>query len=528
MPVHTNSDLASWFRTLYLKGLWRRVGCRAAGRPIALYGAGAHTRRMLDMVKDVPDGPRVAVILDDEAGSRRDIAGIGVRTPSAVDPSSVAAIIVSTDTLQERLGDRARAWAEGAAPGERPEVVRLYDGMPDGPYETVPAPLVQQRMPGGAVTLRAAEPSAVLAVPRRAAEPAPGTIKAVTDQVTMMQTPSFRVHSQALRLEIPEIFAPHQLYPGSDLRPIDDIRNDDFITDPQPGLITLDTRVSVIGSCFAVSFKKWLVRHGYNFCQFEDGPMAYMGSVRAGPIFNTGLLRQLVEWAFDGFDPDERYWPREQWLFDPYRKGICWPDEASAEAERAAHFDAVRRMLRDSEVLIVTLGLSEVWRNRRDGCAFYLMPPPEVFDERRHEHALLSVDENVENLERFYAKVRAANPDLRLVLTLSPVPLLATYQDRHAVVADTVSKALLRVAIDEFSRAHPEVVYFPSYEIATRTPDWPYVADNRHIRPPIVDRIMATFIRHYGAIDRRPIPGDPVEDPSSIRTPETCSHVSGR
>ena len=526
MPTHTTSDLASWFRTLYLKELWSRVGRRADGRPVALYGAGRHTRRMLHMVKDTPGGPRVAVILDDHV-SGSDINGIRVRRPAAVDPSSVTAIVVSTDTLQKQLGDRASAWAAGAALGKRPEVVRLYDEMPDGPYETVPALLVQQRMPGG-ITRRTDEKPTVLAAPRRAAERVPGTIEPVLDQVTLLETPSFRVHTQTLRLEIPEIFEPHQLYPGSELRPIDDIRNDDFITDPQPGLVTPDTRVSVIGSCFAVSFKKWLVMHGYNFCQFEDGPMAFLGSVRAGPIFNTGLLRQLVEWACDGFDPEERYWPREQWLFDPYRKAICWPDEASAVAERAAHFDAVRRMLRDSEVLIVTLGLSEVWRNRRDGCAFYLMPPPEVFDERRHEHALLSVTENADNLERFYAKIRAANPDLRLVLTLSPVPLLATYQDRHAVVADTLSKALLRVAIDEFSRAHPEVIYFPSYEIATRLPDWPYTADNRHICTPTVERIMATFIKHYGAIGGHAIPKNPVEDPSSIRTRETCGHSSGR
>ncbi len=517
MPVHTTSDLASWFRSLYLKELWVRVGRRAAGRPVALFGAGKHTRRLLRLVEHTADGPRVAVILDDHA-AMNDINDIPVRRPAAVDPCSVSAIVVSTDTLQKQLGDRAVAWAAGAAPGKRPDVVRLYDDMPDGPYETIPALQVQQRVPGGAVTRRSAEPPRAPAAARRAAGLAPGTIDPVMDPVTQLETPSFRVHTHTLRMEIPEIFKPHQLYPGSDLRPIDDIRNDDFITDPRPGLITPDTRVSVIGSCFAVSFKKWLVLHGYNFCQFEDGPMAFMGSVRSGPIFNTGLLRQLVEWACDGFDPEERYWPREQWLFDPYRKAICWPDEASAEAERAAHFDAVRRMLRDSEVLIVTLGLSEVWRNRRDGCAFYLMPPPEVFDERRHEHSLLSVDENVENLERFYTKVRAANPDLRLVLTLSPVPLLATYQDRNAVVADTVSKALLRAAIDEFCRAHPEVVYFPSYEIATRTPDWPYTADNRHIRQkPIVERIMATFIKHYGA-----------EDPTSILEPATCGLSSVR
>ena len=145
MPVHTTSDLASWFRTLYLKELWWRVGCRAAGRPVALYGAGMHTRRMLHTVKDTTGGPRVAVILDDHA-SRTDLSGIPVRKPAAVDPDSVAAIVVSTDTLQTQLGDLATAWAAGAAPDRRPEVVRLYGEMPDGPYETVPALLVQQRV----------------------------------------------------------------------------------------------------------------------------------------------------------------------------------------------------------------------------------------------------------------------------------------------------------------------------------------------------------------------------------------------
>ncbi len=499
MTKHTPSDLASWFRSLYLREAWRRIGFETAGRPIALYGAGRHTHRLLRIVRDQEGGPSVIVIFDDGPGETSEIEGIPVRDPESTDPSSVAAVVISTDTLQEQLGARARRWAARAKPGRRPAVVGLYEDLPDGPYETFPGLLVRQRASGGPVTRHAAVPRPTVTQPRRPPDRVPGTVEPVMDYVTLLETPSYRVHLHALRLSIPDIFKPHQLYPGSDQRPIDDIRNDDFVTRPEPGLITPDTRISVVGSCFAVRFKKWLVEHGYNFCQFEDGPMANMGSVRCGPIFNTGSLRQLMEWACEGFDADERYWPVDEWLFDPYRKAICWPDEASAEAERAAHFDAVRRMLRDSEVLIVTLGLSEVWRNRRDGCVFHLMPPPEIHDPDRHEHALLTVAENVDNLERIYGILRTANPGLRLVVTLSPVPLLATYLDRHAVVSDTVSKAVLRVAIDTFCRSHPDVIYFPSYEIATRLPDWPYADDNRHIRKtPTVDRIMGNFIRHYG------------------------------
>lgn len=492
--MHTPNDLASWFRGLYLEEVWRRVGRQSAGRPIALYGAGLHTRRLLRIVGRVPRGPHVSVILDDDPAAAGELDSLPVRLPGTVDPRSVAAVVVSTDTIQPALRDRARAWASGAAPGERPDVVPLYDDLPHGPYETIDSIVVRQHAAGSAPGRRAAVPRPIPEAAPQAVEPAPGTVAPVLDQVTLMETPDFRVHLNPLHLSIPDVFAPHQLYP------VEDMRDEDFVTHAEPGLVAPHTRVSVVGSCFAVRFKRWLVRHGYNFCQFEDGPMAHVGSVRSGPLFNTGSLRQLVEWAQHGFEAEESHWPIDGWLFDPYRKAICWPDEDSARAERAAHLDAVRRMLAVSEVLIVTLGLSEVWRNRRDRRAFHLMPPPELLDPARHEHAVLSVEENVENLERFHDVVRAANPGLRLVLTLSPVPLLATYVDRHAVVSDTVSKAILRVAIDAFCRAHPDVVYFPAYEIATRMPDWPYGEDNRHVRrDPVVDRIMAAFLEHYGS-----------------------------
>jgi hypothetical protein len=60
------------------------------------------------------------------------------------------------------------------------------------------------------------------------------------------------------------------------------------------------------------------------------------------------------------------------------------------------------------------------------------------------------------------------NPNIKLVLTLSPVPLARTFEFSSAIVADAVSKSVLRAAIHELIGMYPEkIFYFPSYEMVT-------------------------------------------------------------
>ena len=59
-----------------------------------------------------------------------------------------------------------------------------------------------------------------------------------------------------------------------------------------------------------------------------------------------------------------------------------------------------------------------------------------------------TVDENEANIVRIVELIRSVNPSAPIVLTLSPVPLLATFRGRSCVTADAVSKAALRMAID--------------------------------------------------------------------------------
>lgn len=265
---------------------------------------------------------------------------------------------------------------------------------------------------------------------------------------------------------------------------------------PEPGLISRRTRIASVGSCFAGEIKRWLFFRDYCYIQAEEGPGTENGSARFGQVYSSASLRQIFEFAYDRFDPIERYWRYDDRLADPYRSRIVWPDEAAAETERAAHATAVRRVVEGSDVLICTLGLCEVWRHREDGATFWRLPLD--YDPGRHEFHVQSVGEIVDDLELLWMLLRARNPSLRLVLTLSPVPLHQTFREMSLAAADTASKARLRTAIDEFTTRHPEVIYFPAFEIVRELESNPWRDDRRHVRPETVDRVMSVFLRNYG------------------------------
>ena len=113
-----------------------------------------------------------------------------------------------------------------------------------------------------------------------------------------------------------------------------------------------------------------------------------------------------------------------------------------------------------------------------------------------------SYQENIDNLERLYAILRKHKPKARIVFTLSPIPLVATFRPVSCLTASTVSKAILRTALDELIRNHQEddrLYYWPSYEIVKECFTDPYVEDNRHVKSEVLETVMRKFEQYYMA-----------------------------
>ena len=91
------------------------------------------------------------------------------------------------------------------------------------------------------------------------------------------------------------------------------------------------------------------------------------------------------------------------------------------------------------------------------------------------------------------------NPGVRVLLTVSPVPLIATFEDRHVLVSTTYSKSVLRVAAQAACDGSDRVDYFPSYEIITGSPTGGmyFEEDSREVNSIGVAHAMRSFVAAY-------------------------------
>ena len=88
------------------------------------------------------------------------------------------------------------------------------------------------------------------------------------------------------------------------------------------------------------------------------------------------------------------------------------------------------------------------------------------------------------------------NKTAKIILTISPVPLVASMENRHILSSNTASKSILRAAADSIDRAYNFVSYFPSFEIITGNFNLGqyYAEDLRSVRSEGVGHVMRLFI----------------------------------
>ena len=286
----------------------------------------------------------------------------------------------------------------------------------------------------------------------------------------------------------------------------------DPIVDPR-FTIARDDRIATAGSCFAQHIARKLAASGYDYMLAESAPATPGAanenygtfSARYGNIYSVRQLLQLFRRAYATFVPVDDAWQRPDGRFvDPFRPqiqaaGFADPDELAMD--RKVHIAAVRDMFETCDVLVFTLGLTEAWEAVADGAVYPLAPgtvAPSI-DPASYAFRNFTVAEMEEDLARFITYLRGVNPQVRLILTVSPVPLVATFEPRHVLVSTTYSKAALRVVAEQILRRFDGVDYFPSYEMITgpHSRGAYYADDLREVLPDGVAYVMRHFGKHY-------------------------------
>ena len=246
-------------------------------------------------------------------------------------------------------------------------------------------------------------------------------------------------------------------------------------TDDVAPFLTPDSRFFCIGSCFAREIGSHLRKQDF------DVTVTEIGEAVNNSFTNLMLLRYLSTGQCE---------PRYQDVLDKllgHGGGIA----------------ALRQKLAESDVVVFTLGVAPAF--------FDDTGAPVLVDAsagtaaamaRRHSFRTTTVDENLANMRQIVDLLQSVGKPKRIVLTVSPVPLRASFEYRSAVVVDM----LLR------ERGGTDLLYWPSFEMVR------WVSGHRgrvfgvdddapaHISYQLVGDIVATFTRRFSQADAAVMP----------------------
>ena len=282
------------------------------------------------------------------------------------------------------------------------------------------------------------------------------------------------------------------------------------------------------GSCFAQHISRQLRSRGYNVLDVERAPKSLpepdrsnygygLYSARYGNIYTVRQLRQLLEEASGLRVSPDPVWEARGRFYDSARPSVE-PDGLDSMDEvllhRKYHLERVRQLFSECDLLVFTLGLTETWRLTSTDWVFPTAPGTIAgqWDEGKYEFHNFSTSEILQDFSVVQALIqglRGAGRPTKYLLTVSPVPLTASYVPQHVLVSTSYSKSVLRAVAGELALQSDDIDYFPSFEIISNP--WTrgvfYEANCRSVTPAGVSTVMkAFFAEHIFASDTRDNP----------------------
>ena len=246
--------------------------------------------------------------------------------------------------------------------------------------------------------------------------------------------------------------------------------------------ISLKHDILTTGSCFSDAIGSKLSENKFNVIV---NPF--------GTTYNPVSIHKLLRAAFNNAHPAPHSYFEHNGLFAHYDFHSAFSDPEKENVERA-----VKSTIRDAHTflktahwIIITYGTAFVYKRNDTGdivANCHKVPSANFTKE------LLTEKKIVESFQGFYQNLKAFNPSCKIILTVSPVRHI-----KDSIQLNGVSKAILRSACHTISEQHPEVQYFPAFEIMMDDlRDYRfYKSDMLHPAPVAEDYIWEKFSEAY-------------------------------
>ena len=278
-------------------------------------------------------------------------------------------------------------------------------------------------------------------------------------------------------------------------------------------------KIFTIGSCFARNIEVSLEKLGFQIptrkvsVPYEEYQNSFLKGQSMPPLtleneiinkYNPHAMLNEFRWSLDSqytFPFEEAFIScgNDLWI-DPH---LIFYNPAPFEIVKQH-----RRMVaentaqvRNCRVIVMTFGLAEAWWDTKTELYLNSTPPISVLEKETNRFSLhvLSYGDIVSTFVEIHQLLKQNCPnDFRILLTVSPVPLIRTFTNQDILIANMYAKSVLRAAAQEIEYNFDNVDYFPSYEsvvMSERSLAW--LSDQRHVTEDLINFNVTRLYEAY-------------------------------
>ena len=260
-----------------------------------------------------------------------------------------------------------------------------------------------------------------------------------------------------------------------------------------------DMKLICIGNCIAKNINRWL---SYNNIIPDEYPWdALFNSYSIKKEFSRLIFNEEWEkYVFHGIDKDSG----ESFTRDPWR---TWLSAKNLELLRNVNDrvnESARELLKNSNTILIVLGLSEVWFSKNTPNVILNRVPYESIKEGDNSYksrfsTVTEIKHDLQEILRIINEIYTNEP--RVVFSVSPIPLRYTALKDNIRVANNLSFSSIYVAIQEVINEGTNTEYFPLNEVVealSETEKQVWQEDGRHLNIEVIDIIGKELMKFLG------------------------------
>lgn len=253
---------------------------------------------------------------------------------------------------------------------------------------------------------------------------------------------------------------------------------------PSEWKLNYDATIVTVGSCFAETLGGQLLNSKFRVL---SNPF--------GTVFNPVSISKLLQMAIANEMPNVGHYllneNAEHFHYDFHSSIYSSGTLTEYDQNLRGLIAEVRAQLKTARLLVLTFGTAYAYRLNKTGeiVANCHKTPASQFKKE-----LLSIETVTSSMESMLVQLKAFNPNIDVVLTVSPVR-----HTKETLPLNQVSKSVLRLATHLISEKLSWVNYFPSYEVVMDE-----LRDYRFYEPDLIhpdsvarEHIFRLFVKAY-------------------------------